>query len=58
MNANLLFDKILEKNLPINETLKILDKICDPTKLTIEDALWIKSILMLTNLEAIDIFLS
>lgn len=58
MNANLLLNKIIEKNLPINETLEILDKICDSKKLTIDDALWIKSILMLSDLEAIDIFLS
>lgn len=58
MNANILASKIIEKNLPINEALEIVSMICGQKSMTIADVIWIKNVLMLTNLEAIEIFLS
>lgn len=57
MNANVLLDKIIEKNLNINEVLEICEKLCEPDKVTIGDAIRIKKRLDLSDSEAIDIFL-
>lgn len=58
MNANLLLDKIIEKNLNINEVLEICEKLCAPDNITIGDAIRIKGVLELSDSEAIDIFLT
>lgn len=58
MNANLLLDKIIEKNLSINEVLEICEKLYAPDNITIGDAIRIKGVLELSDSEAIDIFLT
>ena len=58
MNANKLWIKIIEAGITIGVALEIYELLCDPEKLTIGDALLLKELLNLTNLEAIDIFLS
>ena len=58
MNANKLWVKIIEAGLTIGVALEIYELLCNPEKLTIGDALFLKELLNLTNLEAIDIFLS
>lgn len=58
MNANKLWIKIIEAGITIGVALEIYELLCNPEKLTIGDALLLKELLNLTNLEAIDIFLS
>lgn len=58
MNANKLWIKIIEAGLTIGVASEIYELLCNPEKLTIGDALFLKELLNLTNLEAIDIFLS
>ena len=58
MNANKLWIKIIEAGFTIGVALEIYELICNPEKLTIGDAILLKELLNLTNLEAIDIFLS
>lgn len=58
MNAKIVLDKILEKNLGINEALEICEKLCESERLTIGDVMRIKKTLELTNVEAAEIFLS
>lgn len=58
MNANKLWIKIIEARITIGVALEIYELLCNPEKLTIGDALLLKELLNLTNLEAIDIFLS
>lgn len=58
MNANKLWIKIIEAGITIGVALEIYELLCNPEKLTIGDVLLLKELLNLTNLEAIDIFLS
>ena len=58
MNANKLWIKIIEAGITIGVALEIYELLFNPEKLTIGDALLLKELLNLTNLEAIDIFLS
>lgn len=58
MNANKLWIKIIEAGITVGVALEIYELLCNPEKLTIGDALLLKELLNLTNLEAIDIFLS
>jgi hypothetical protein len=58
LNANKLWIKIIESGIIIGVALEIYELLCNPEKLTIGDALLLKELLNLTNLEAIDIFLS
>lgn len=58
MNANKLWIKIIEAGLTIGVASEIYELLCNPDKLTIGDAMLLKELLNLTNLEAIDIFLS
>lgn len=58
LNANMLLDKIVEKGLSVSEALEICERIYDPDKITIGNAIWIKNKLGLSNLEAVEIFLS
>jgi hypothetical protein len=58
LNANKLWIKIIEAGITIGVALEIYELLCNPEKLTIGDALLLKELLNLTNLEAIDIFLS
>jgi hypothetical protein len=58
LNANKLWIKIIEAGLTIGVASEIYELLCNPDKLTIGDAMLLKELLNLTNLEAIDIFLS
>jgi hypothetical protein len=58
LNANKLLTKIIEAGLSIHIAVEVCNLICNPDKLTIGDAILLKELLNLTNLEAIDIFLS
>ena len=58
MDANKLLIKIIETGLSINISLELCELLTNPCKLTIGDAMLLKELLNLTNLEAIDIFLS
>lgn len=58
LNASMLLDKLIEKNLSINRTLEICERLCELDKVTIGDAIWIKGELDLTDFEAVKIFLS
>lgn len=58
LNASILIDKIVEKGLNVHEALIICGKIADQENLTIGDVVEIKKMLGLSNLEAIEIFLS
>lgn len=58
MNANKLLIKIIEAGLSIHIAMEIYETICNPGKLTIGDAMLLKELLNLSNIEAIDIFLS
>ena len=58
LDANKLLIKILEAGFSIHIAMEICNLIGDPGKLTIGDAMLLKEFLNLTNLEAIDIFLS
>ena len=59
LNANKLLLKILEAGLSVHIAIELCGLITNPEKqLTIGDALLLKELLNLTNLEAIDIFLS
>lgn len=57
MDANKLLDAIVDRGLGVGEALEICEKIYDPDKVTISDAIWIKKALGLSNKEAIEIFL-
>lgn len=57
MNAKLLLDKLVENGVSLTETLEVCEKIYEPDKVTIGDAIWIKKKLGLSDLEAIEIFL-
>lgn len=56
LDANRLIDKIVEKGLNVTDALFICNKIADQENLTIGDAMKIKEMLSLTNLEAIEVF--
>lgn len=58
MNANKLLDKIIAKGLSVTCTLELCEMICGPENLTIGEAMMLKELLNLTNLEAVEIFLS
>lgn len=59
LDANKLLLKIIEAGLSAHITIELCNSITNPEKqLTIGDALLLKELLNLTNLEAIDIFLS
>lgn len=58
MDANKLLIKIIETRLSIHIALELCELLTNPGKLTIGDAMLLKELLNLTNLEAIDIFLS
>lgn len=58
MDANKLLIKIIETGLSIHIALELRELLTNPGKLTIGDAMLLKELLNLTNLEAIDIFLS
>lgn len=58
MDANKLILKIFEKGLNVDMATELYVKICCNDQLTIGDAIKLKELLDLTNLEAIDIFLS
>lgn len=57
LDAKLLLDKLVERGLNLSETLEICERIYEPDKVTIGDAIWIKKKLGLSDLEAIEIFL-
>lgn len=57
MDAKLLLDKLVEKGLGDSETLEVCERIYDPDKVTIGDAIWIKNKLGLSDNEAVEIFL-
>lgn len=58
MDANKLVNKIIKQELDLASALKLCEMICSSNKLTIGEVLWIKDLLNLTNLEAIEIFLT
>lgn len=58
MDANKLIVKIFEKGLNVDMAIELYSILCRNTEITIEDAVKLKELLELTNLEAIDIFLS
>ena len=58
LDANKLLLKILEAGLGVHIAIELCNLITNPEKLTIGDVLFLKELLNLTNLEAIDIFLS
>lgn len=58
LDANKLIFKIFEKSLNIDTAAALYKKISDGNAITIGDAMMLKELLNLTNLEAIDIFLS
>lgn len=58
LDANKLIFKIFEKSLNIDTATQIYKQICNGSELTISDAMRLKELLNLTDMEAIDIFLS
>lgn len=58
MDANKLIFKIFEKSLHVDTAAELYKKISHNGEMTIGDALKLKELLNLTNVEAIDIFLS
>lgn len=58
MDANKLILKIFEKSLNVDTATEIYRQICNGGTFTIGDALRLKELLDLSNIEAIDIFLS
>lgn len=58
LDANKLKVKIFEKSLNVDTASEICKKICCNNAITVGDALKLKELLDLTDLEAIDIFLS
>lgn len=58
LDANKLIFKIFEKSLNIDTAVALYKKLSDDDVITIGDAMVLKELLGLTNLEAIDIFLS
>lgn len=58
MDANKLIFKIFEKSLNVDTAAALYKKIIDNGTITIGDAMILKELLGLSNLEAIDIFLS
>lgn len=58
MDANKLIFKIFEKSLHVDTAAELYKKIADNGTITIGDAMILKELLGLSNLEAIDIFLS
>lgn len=58
MDANMLINKIVENGLGVSEAMAICEKLYDPNGVTVKDAIWIKKRLGLSDLEAIEIFLS
>lgn len=58
MDANKLIFKIFEKSLHVDTAAELYKKVSRDEAITIGDALKLKELLNLTDLEAIDIFLS
>ena len=58
MDANKLIFKIFEKSLHVDTAAELYKKVSHGEAITIGDALKMKELLNLTDLEAIDIFLS
>lgn len=58
MDANKLILKIFEKSLNVDTATEICKRIRCSGDLTVKDAIQLKSLLNLTDAEAIDIFLS
>ena len=58
MDANKLIFKIFEKSLHVDTAAELYKKVSRGEAITIGDALKMKELLNLTDLEAIDIFLS
>lgn len=58
LDANKLKVKIFEKSLNVDTASELCKKVCCNDAITIGDALKLKELLDLTNMEAIDIFLS
>lgn len=58
LDANKLIFKIFEKSLNVDTAAALYKKIADNGTITIGDAMILKELLGLSNLEAIDIFLS
>lgn len=58
LDANKLIFKIFEKSLNVDTAASLYKKIADNGTITIGDAMILKELLGLSNLEAIDIFLS
>lgn len=58
MDANKLIFKIFEKSLNVDTAAAIYRQISGGRELTIGDAMQLKELLNLTDVEAIDIFLS
>ena len=58
LDANKLKVMIFEKSLNVDTAAELCKKVCCSDAITIGDALKLKELLDLTNLEAIDIFLS
>lgn len=58
LDANKLKVKIFEKSLNVDTAVDLCKKVCCDDAITIGDAIKLKELLELTNVEAIDIFLS
>lgn len=58
LDANKLKVKIFEKSLNVDTAAELCKKVCCNDAITIGDALKLKELLELSNLEAVDIFLS
>jgi hypothetical protein len=58
LDANKIIFKIFEKSLHVDTAAELYKKISRNEEITIGDALKLKELLNLTNVEAIDIFLS
>lgn len=58
MDANKLILKIFEKGLNVDVATDLYKKICYNGQVTIADAIKLKELLDLTDLDAIDIFLA
>ncbi len=58
MDANKLIFKIFEKSLHVDTAAELYKKVSRDEAITISEALKLKELLNLTDLEAIDIFLS
>lgn len=58
LDANKIIFKIFEKGLHVDTAAELYKKISRNEEITIGDALKLKELLNLTNVEAIDIFLS